>query len=263
MHLAALAVAMQRALLLLAVLTAGCVASPDGADVGDSDDAPGRVANEAPTTLADCVVVEALTKFPAATLAPHLPEGFEPAADATGAFAVLGGAECAEGGSRGILAIEVRPTDETLLATGVARYYWEPEHHMVDGGAFAAQVLALGGNVSWANVTTSHAPTGAALRIAGNGWEHAIEIPLGAIGPGPSPLAAGVFREYFAVAGGYGYLQASFVIEATTPFGVYPGVVSTGEGTVARAIFGAQSQRPAGVLVTDYADAVLGFIPYG
>lgn len=243
---------------LIVLLVAGCAGTADPPS-GEGRDDP--FAREESTTLEACTLVEALTKLPAATVRAFLPAGFEPA-DEAGVFTILGGGECETGGARAFVAIQVEPVS-ALAEEGITRYYFEPEHHLVAGGAFAEQVLALRANATFADVAVENGPTRGSLVVAGTDWQHEVALPLGAAAPGPAGMiTAGRFREYFPAVGGYAYLDASFAVDPTTPFTFAPSEVTTGEATIAREIFGSQAQIPAGVARLSYANAIVGFVPY-
>lgn len=223
--------------------------------------APRREAATMPLTLTACEVVEGIGAVDAATARAHVPPGFTPV-EAGGRVLVAYGAHVCggDGASRAYLAIAVTPP-AALADPRFAREFWEPEH-FVGNDAFARALFALGAPQPRANVTVQTAPPLPGLRVeAGNGT-HAMQVATAPLAPGGDRAMSGVFREWFAAPGGYGYLAAEFS-GAATRVGAGPATMTTAEGSAARQILGA-SPVLAGVVIaaTDYAQAEAGYVPF-
>lgn len=248
--------------LLLATLLAGCLGGGSGPeDHGAAPEAP--EAREVPVTLEGCVVVEALFVLPADAVRRHVPDAFDLAERSGRVMVALGGFSCAEGNASGLLAIAVQPKHEALLDEGVDRYFWRPEVHVLPGSALGRAYEALGARTIPASVQAAAAPTGGSFAVeAEAGWTHRVDFLAGPVSPESAALGQGVFREYSEARGGVAYLQGSFGPPGGPGFGLLPGTVQTGEGTLARDILGPSAQAPVFVLSdAPYLDPRLGFIP--
>lgn len=245
-------------LVFLVAIVAGCSVKDDG--LADASPPDALVPRATATRLSPCDILEALIDVPETRVTQHVPPGFSLRATNGMVAVVLGAATCTQG-SRAFLAIPVTPEDERLRAEGV-RHFFEPEHLVVAGEAFARELDALRGSATNATRIEGSAgpPQPSFIVEDAGGWAHRAAGLGGAVAP--ADIAGGVFREWFPARGGYGYLEAAFGTEGAS-LGVVPALVETGEGTIARDVIGAEAT--GGMFVFDgsgYADATLGFVPY-
>ena len=243
----------------MAALLAGCLGAPSPVP----EPAEGkRAASVVPLELPACRVLEALADVDAALAREHVPEDFEPIVEDGRVRVIFGATTCeGDGATRSFVAIGVRPIDPALEDPDVARHFWEPEHVVEGADAFAAAIAAFDPTIERASISlTTDAPY-PAVAIRAENWSHGIES-VGGVAPAsiPEGTFAGVFREWFAAGEGYGYLQAEY---GAGPVGAFAGTLTTGEGTIARELFGAESGPHAGVAMDGVAfvEAKVGFVP--
>lgn len=270
---------MREALLAVVLVTAtatGCVGGTDEAsETGpDRDDAAEPAPNEARAinvTLSPCTAIEAFATADAALAREHVPNAFDLMLSESGrAQVILGGLRCGQDASaaeRGFLAIFVEPRDDALTAEAIENYFWEPEHRLVPGNDAAVAFRELGANATPAtSVNLTFGTTETAMEIAWANGTHTVTSPAPtAPGAGQAAGTAPSFREYSAAEGGYTYLEAAFEGGAPEERGTgQPMQVTTAEGTVARELIGADAVLPTLAFEGfTYADAVVGFVPWG
>ena len=252
---------MRAALVLLALLAAGCVDVP-----GEDPAPPGSPAApvEVPVTLEGCLVIEGLAVVPASAVEGQVPAAFRVAASPDGTVRVaLGGFSCPGGNASGLFAIPVTPQDDRLRHAAVDRSFWRPEVHVADGSPLALAYQRLRATVTPVEeVLADDAPAGGAFVVQAEGWRHRVAYAPGAAAPVDPRTVAGVFREYSAADGGVAYLQAEFLPTAASRFGAHPALLEAGESTPARQALGARAAGTAFVLTdATYADARLGYVP--
>jgi len=211
--------------------------------------------------MSGCDIVELFVPVDAATARPHVPPGFALAESNGRLNVVFGASVCGGVGGRAYIAIPVEPEDPALADPQVARHYWEPEHVLVQGDAFADAMAVLNATTTPGQLEVLAVAPRAGATVRGEGWEHVL-ASVGGAAPASAPVGIpGVFREWFAAEGGYGYLEAAF---GASPVGGFAGTLRAGEGTPTRALVGAETAPLPGVAFHGVAleGAVAGFVPY-